>query len=107
MVDLYNMEFNIEIEEKFIKHDQRYIHPQLSTSTDFVDLKNEPEEDKSAMELQLKIKEEFVEGSHSYIEDQLFTSLDHKEFKNEPEADSSGKTNKKVYYSASKKIFIK
>ncbi|XP_050510797.1 nucleolar complex protein 3 homolog isoform X3 [Diabrotica virgifera virgifera] len=62
------MEF--EIEEKFVEHDQRSIHSRLSTSTEFVDFKNELVEDKSAMELQLKIEEEFV---------------DHKEMKNEPE----------------------
>uniref|UniRef100_A0A6P7H5Y8 Uncharacterized protein LOC114347461 n=1 Tax=Diabrotica virgifera virgifera TaxID=50390 RepID=A0A6P7H5Y8_DIAVI len=73
------MEF--EIEENFVEHDQRSIHSRLSTSTEFVDFKNELVEDKSAMELQLKIEEEFV---------------DHKEMKNEPEEEDGSAIEVKV-----------
>uniref|UniRef100_A0A6P7FK91 Uncharacterized protein LOC114331252 isoform X1 n=1 Tax=Diabrotica virgifera virgifera TaxID=50390 RepID=A0A6P7FK91_DIAVI len=73
------MEF--EIEEKFVEHDQRSIHTQLSTSTDFVNFKNEPVDDKSAMELQFKIEEE---------------SVDYKEMKNEPEDEDGSAMEVKV-----------
>ncbi|XP_050515339.1 uncharacterized protein LOC126890438 isoform X8 [Diabrotica virgifera virgifera] len=79
-------EVKLEIKEDIGEYKLRYLKNQLSTSIDFENCKNEPEEaNYSVMEDKVKCKEEFEEHEPRCMESQLATPINLKDFKDEPE----------------------